>query len=231
MATLNELAYNIINIARNFQGNSDDDRLNIRQVKFWIRNYRAKGIFDITEYGKQIDPQLVQDLGIVKLSRVDKADSSCPPIEWGCKILKVEIPKIVDLPHNRGLVFVGLIDKQTPFVIDFSDVSIFKRATRFGNTFNRCYFINNTLYVVTKEDGQELRYINIRAVFENPEDVTYYNTDGSARKYNPEKDEYPMPLRLNDFVTTSIMQKELNLGLQTNNDEQNDARDNAQGRG
>jgi hypothetical protein len=229
MATLNELAYNIINVARNFQGNSDDDRLSLRQVKFWIRNYRAKGIFDITEYGKEIDPQLVQDLGTLKLSKVDKTDTFCPPIEWGCKILKVEIPKIVDLPHNRGLVFVGLIDKQTPFVIDFADVSIFKRATKFGSTFHRCYFINNTLYVVTKEGNDRLKYINVRGVFENPEDVNYYDSEGNPRKYNSEKDEYPMPIRLNEFVTRSILQTELNIGLQTINDEQNDARDNARG--
>ena len=229
MATLNELAYNIINIARNFQGNSDDDRLTLKQVKFWIKNYRAKGIFEITEFGKQIDPQLVQDLGTVKLTKVDKADSNCPPVEWGCKILKVEIPKIVDLPHNRGLVFVGLLDKQTPFVIDNADVSIFKRATKFGNTFNRCYFINNILYVVTKEGADNLKYINVRGVFENPEEITYFDYNGNPRKYNSDTDEYPMPLRLNEFVTRNILQIELNIGLQSINDEQNDARDNARG--
>jgi len=229
MATLNEHAYNIRNIARSFQGNSDDDRLNISQVKFWIQAYRAKGIFEITDFGKQIDPQMVQDLGVLKLQQVDKADSQCPPIEWGCKILKVEIPKIVDLPHNRGLVFVGLIDKQTPFVIDHADVSIFKRATKYGNRFNRVYFINNMLYVVAREEDTNMRFINVRGVFEDPTKVPYYTEDGKARDFREDIDEYPMPMRLYDFVLANILQKELNIGLQTNNDLQNNANDDTQG--
>lgn len=225
MATLNEHAYNIRNIARNYQGNSDDDRLNINQVKFWIQAYRAKGIFEITDAGKDIDPQLVQDLGVLELTKVDKADSHCPPIEWGCKILKVTIPKIVDLPHNRGLIFVGLIDKQTPFVIDNADVSIFKRATKFGKTFNRCYFIGNTLYFVLREEDSQMRYVNVRGVFEDPTKVDYF-TEDSVRAWSDD-DEYPMPMRLYDYVLANILQKELNIGLQTLNDETNNGRGDA----
>ena len=58
MATLNELAYNIRNIARSGQGNSDDDRLTIAQIKFWIGYYRAEGVLQTTNYGKDIHPQM-----------------------------------------------------------------------------------------------------------------------------------------------------------------------------
>jgi hypothetical protein len=225
MATLNEHAYNIRNIIRANQGNSDDERLNIKQIKFWISSYRAKGVFDITEYGKQIDPQLVQDLGVLKLKEVDKADSECPKVDWGCKIKYVDIPKLVDLPHNRALVFVGLIDKQTPIIIDYADVHIFKRATKFGNRFNRAYFINNRLYIVHREEDNSLRYINFRGVFERPEEVTVYDKDNpKGRKFNDAVDEYPMPMRLYEYVLTKILTNEFQVSMQTVNDELNNAR-------
>ena len=79
MATLNELAYNIRHIARSGQGNSDDDRLTINQIKFWIRYYRSEGILQTTNYGKEIHPQMVQDLGIVRRSRCrPDRPSGCP---------------------------------------------------------------------------------------------------------------------------------------------------------
>jgi len=225
MATLDEHAYNIRNIIRANQGNSDDERLNISQIKFWISAYRAKGVFDITQYGKQIDPQLVQDMGVLKLKTVDKADSECPKVEWGCTVKYVDIPKIVDLPHNRALVFVGLIDKQTPIIIDNADVHIFKRATKFGNLFNRCYFINNRLYIVTKQGDESVKYINIRAVFEDPTDVTVYTEDNpKGRCFDEANDEYPMPMRLYEYVLTSILRNEFQVSAQTINDELNNGR-------
>jgi len=126
-------------------------------------------------------------------------------------------------------VFVGLIDKQTPFVIDHADVSIFKRATKYGNRFNRVYFINNMLYVVAREEDTNMRFINVRGVFEDPTKVPYYTEDGKARNFREDIDEYPMPMRLYDFVLANILQKELNIGLQTNNDLQNNANDDTQG--
>ena len=81
MPTLDQYAYNIRNIARGGQGDSDDERLKIKQIKFWINGYRASGIFQVSDYGKNIDPQLIQDLGVVPLQEVDKADSDCPKVE------------------------------------------------------------------------------------------------------------------------------------------------------
>ena len=54
MPTLDQYAYNIRNIARGGQGDSDDERLNIKMIKFWINGYRASGMFEATDWGKDI---------------------------------------------------------------------------------------------------------------------------------------------------------------------------------
>ena len=200
-------------------------------IKFWIKGYRAKFIHELTFAGKLIDPQLVQDLGAVPLVEVDQADSDCPDIEWGCKVLRTEIPKLIDLPNNRGLVWVGLIDKQTPIMLDYPDDSKFKRATRFGKQFNRAYLISNNLYVVTKDTGADLKYINIRGVFEDPTEAFNYVAPGCEKKCYTDNDPYPIPMRMYEPLTKSILATELNITINSVNDELNDARQNYQEQG
>ena len=232
MPTLNEFAYNIRNIARAGQSDADDERLKISMIKFWIKGYRAKLIFEYTNAGKLIDPQLVQDLGVVPLIEVDKADSDCPEcIEWGCKIFKVEIPKLIDLPNNRGLVFVGLIDKQTPIMLDYPDTTIFKRATRFGKKFNRSYLIGNVLYVTTENTNLDLKYINIRGVFEEPTLAFNYTAPGCEKVCYTDNDQYPIAMRMYEPITKQILQNELNMTVNSVTDELNDARQSYQPQG
>ena len=204
MLILDHYAYNIRNIARGGQGNSDDERINIRQIRFWINGYRASGMFETTDFGKDIHPQLIQDLGIVPLTEVDKSDSECPKVDWGCTIKKVKIPKLIDFPDLRALSYVGYLK-------------------------SRVYPIGDYLYFILSDNDSELEYVNIRGVFENPEDVVTYPTAGCEQKcYNPGADEYPMPRRLYEYVLTKVLRNELNWTTQAINDELNNARlDNA----
>lgn len=229
MSTLDQYAYNIRNIARGGQGDSDDERLNIKQVKFWINGYRASGIFQITDFGKDIDPQLIQDLGVVPLVEVDKADSECPDVEWGCVVKKVIIPKLIDFPELRALSYVGKIDKQSPFTINFPDVVNYKAETRFGHLSNRAFLIGQNLYLILVGDDTEIEYVNIRGVFELPDEIEAYPTEGcESRCYDSSIDPYPMPARLYEFVLQRILGNELNWTQQAVNDELNNARlDNA----
>jgi hypothetical protein len=232
MPTLNEFAYNIRNIGRAGNSDADDENIKISMVKFWINGYRAKLIFEFTNAGKLIDPQLVQDLGVVPLEEVDKADSDCPEcVKWGCNIYKVDIPKLVDLPNNRGLLFVGLIDKQTPIALDYPDTSKFKRATRFGNKFDRSYLIGNTLYVTTTNENLDLKYINIRGVFEDPREAFNYVAPGCDKKCYSDDDPYPIPMRMYEPITNNILRTELNMAINAVNDELNDGRQNYQEQG
>lgn len=233
--TLDELAYNIRNIARNGQGDSDDTqtRLSLDQIKFWIHQYRALGLQQATDYGKDIDSDIIQDLGAVPLEEVDMSDPKCKcePV-FGCTIkkLSIELPNLVDFPQGRSLVFVGKIDKITPIVIDTPDTTLYERETRFGKLLNRAYRIENNLYFYLRDQDRDMEFVNIRAVFENPTEVVRYPHPGCDQVcYNDKTDQYPMSIQLNDFVTTNIMQKELNMTLNTLNDQMNNAKDETKG--
>jgi hypothetical protein len=225
MATLNELAYNIRNIARSGQGNSDDDRLTISQIKFWISYYRSEGILQTTNYGKEIHPQMVQDLGVVPLVEVDATDSDCPTVQWGCKVKKVVVPKFVDFPKDRAIVFVGKIDKREPFILGNADVSYFKSATQFGTMMSRVSMIGDNMYFQLNDRDSELEYVNIRGVFEDPTKVDQYAVAGCKPDcFNDATSEYPLPLNLYVYVLSNILQKELQWNEAAVNDELNNAR-------
>jgi hypothetical protein len=225
MATLNELAYNILNIARGGLS-SDDDRLNIRQIKLWIKYYRAyyvksamlkESLRDQTI----LDPQLVQDLGCLTLEEVDKAN--CPDGLWGTYIKRVEIPKLIDIPLDKSITFVGLIDKVTPIIMGNADVSYFKSHQRFTGNMRRAYFIGKYLYV-TDPFNEDICKINVRGVFDDPTSVSTVDADGTVNCYDDDQ-EYPIPLSLIPEITTAIMQRELQMTVQATNDELNDSRE------
>jgi hypothetical protein len=220
MATLNELTYNILNIARGGLS-SDDDRLNERQIAFWIRYYRAKSIFFDSNGGRNIDQQLVQDLGCLMLEEVDKAD--CPEVLWGCNVKRVKIPKLVDLPDNRGLMFVGLLDKTTSFIMTPPNVMQFAAHRRFTGNMRRAYLIGQHVYV-TDPFNEDIKYINIRGIWDNPQEVEYTDGDGNTSCITDD-DQYPMPERYVADIVNQILRIELNMTVQSTNDEFNDSRE------
>jgi hypothetical protein len=229
MATLDEHAYNIRNLGRAGLGNSDDERLGIRQIKFWIQGYRAEAIFEYTNAGKHIDPQLVSDFGIIELTTVDQADSAgCPAgIDWGCTIKKFTIPKLIDLPKNRALLFVGKIDKQTMFQRNEANTHYFLKATRFADLISKFFIVGQTVYVELSEKDKHLNWVNARGVMEDPTLLKKKELNEQQECvdvcYDDSKDDYPLPMRYYSYVTRNILQRELGLALQTVEDLLNDA--------
>ena len=139
--------------------------------------------------------------------------------------MKVQLPKLIDFPNLRALDFVGKIDKVTSIDLNRANSSKYKAATKFGHLSNRAYQIGNNLYVKLVGDDIMMEYLNIRGVFENPEDVYQYATEGCDSKcYDPAVDEYPMPLRLYEFILRRILGTELKWSEQAVNDEINNAR-------
>lgn len=209
---LSEIIDDIINIASNFLP-SDDERLNPRQVAYWIRHYREQALMQFTDYGKDINSELYQDLGTITLTEVDMAEDTT--ILWGDYSKKATLPEIVMFPENRGWS-VSLLDKRSPVIVTTPDVIYFKAKSSFFCCCNIAYAhrIGKTMYI-TKCIPPD--YVNVRAVLANPEDI-----DGDC--FDPATDHYPMPQAMIDTVKTLIMQKELGIGMNMPHDEQNNAK-------
>lgn len=219
--TLSELVYNVLNIAKAGGVPNDDSRLNERLIKFWIRYYRAIFLNEFTDYGKDISPEIVQDLGCVQLTDIDKAECE---VKVGCTIKKAVIPQLVDLPNNRSLVFVGYIDKQKPIPMSDAETFYFTQYRRFTNKDIRGYMIGNKIYI-SSPSNRALSRINVRGVFENPEAIVKKDDQGNVVCYDPMTDQYPIPEGMVAKIMESILAKELTMSLNTKFDNINNAND------
>ena len=64
MATLNEIAYNIKNLAYNGDTN-EEENVGIRQIKFWIHYHRAKILKKLATEGKGVPQECLQKITFV----------------------------------------------------------------------------------------------------------------------------------------------------------------------
>ena len=221
---LSEIAYSIYNTAKGGGVASDDTRLNIALIKYWVQYYRNFMIPIATDYGKIYMPELVQDLGCVALTEVDKAECAAvggTTITWGCNIMKATIPALVDMPKDRGLVFVGLINKQTPIEVCTAENVGLSKHRLISNNKPKAYRIGTTIYVDAPAE-KRMSYINVRGIFEDPTKVETCTAGGSCACFNEDTDQYPMPDTLIPKITELIMTKELQMALTVVDDKNND---------
>mgnify|MGYP003146304081 CR=1 FL=1 len=225
---LNEIRYSIINTAKGGGVRTDDSRLSSRLVDYWIKYYRNFLIPEATNFGKILLPELIQDLGCQTLSDVDRAEcvGALSSVEWDCDIKKVTIPALVDLPKDRGLIYVGAIGKSDPYDIITSEQESVYQHRLLASTKPRSYRIGTTLYVVTPSNYR-LKYINVRGIFEDPTKVESCSTAGSCACFDSETTEFPFPDTLVPKLVAAVMERELHISSSNIDDLINDNTDNA----
>ena len=114
--TLNEIAYNILNLVRGGRSNNND-HISISQIKFNIKYYRAMLIRrDFTRNG-MITRHLEQDLGCLELEKVDASKCCDLPVE--CAVYKTvrKIPKTIrfsfrDATHQEATEFLESMSQE-----------------------------------------------------------------------------------------------------------------------
>ena len=87
--TLNEIAYNLLNLVRGGRS-SHDEHISLDQIKFNIKHYRAMFIRRDYERNRLITRHIEQDLGCLKLMKVDA--TRCCSLPSTCIVYRTELP-------------------------------------------------------------------------------------------------------------------------------------------
>lgn len=222
MATLNEIAYNIKNIATNGRA-SDDFDISLSQIKLWVIAHRNKILLEVTNNGKFIPLQVEQDLGTISLTKVDKADAT--GVTWGDNIYKVTyiqgktplLPQFLKFNNKRGITFVGLVDKVTPIPLIDEHNAFLGKHNRFAKNHRRAYVVGDEMYVVLPLDI-EMSYINVRGILQDPRDGTKVNGTGTDVDYSDETTEFPFPDEHLPVLVDRILKSELAYTMRTPQD-------------
>lgn len=199
MATLNEIAYNIKNIAEGGVG-SDDSNLSTRQIKQMIHVKRAELLIKYTDNGRKTSETCYQ---------VDVTNPSSSGYEYKA---------FVGFNNNRGIRSIAFRDSSSveasievlPLVQDHD--RIFIQASKFMRNVAKKYatISDNKLYIFEGDSTVSGGILEIKGVFANPTEVSSYKDDDTT--------EYPIPSELISVLTQEIIGKEISMlyNLSTN---------------
>tara|TARA_S200002703_G_C3715256_1_gene219727 strand:+ start:25 stop:696 length:672 start_codon:yes stop_codon:yes gene_type:complete len=201
--TLNEIAYNILNIVRGGRSNSDE-HISLSQIKFNIKYYRAMMIRRDLARNNFMSRHLEQDLGCIKMKAVNA--SKCCDFDIHCEVYKseVKIPRTVRANFKDMITYVGGVDGITRIPVIQPDYVKFIPYDKYTKNQRKAFFIEDYLYIYNP-DGIEL--INVRGVFEDPEEVAKFDCDGTDC-YDDDTP-FPMPADMVQAITTALLSGEM----------------------
>lgn len=206
MATYNEIAYNILNLMRGGSVFSDEP-LQKEQVIFMVDYCRGMIIKKELNKKKQIDKQLVQDLGCVEMIQVDRAE--CCEVDSNCVVYRTEekLPTLTN-SDTEMITYVGGIDKRTPYNLLSKSYAIRAKHSKYASKSINVYYVNGYLYV--ENYPYDLKHINIQGVFEDPSKVQDFIDCNKNNNCQLGYDaEYPAPGWMISIITDTIIRREL----------------------
>lgn len=211
--TLNQIVYNIRNIIRAGKGSTNDD-MSIEQIKFWVSYYRATFIRRDVDKNHFVQRHFEQDLGAIKLIIADPSEVSS--IVTGDRVLRsnVKIPDTVRLKDRDGITFLGGMDKRTPIPLITVDMGYWGSFSKYGKNATKAFILNNYIYIINNLD---LDYINVRGIFEDPEQVKGFKDENDCDCYTDDM-KYPIPADYVEGITSAILKTESTMFLQGKTD-------------
>ena len=214
--TLNEIAYNILNLARGGRS-SNNDHISLDQIKFNVKYYRAMLIRrDFTRNGI-ITRHLEQDLGCIELQKVDASKCCNLPVDCAVYRSKVKIPRTVRFSFKDAITHVGDVTGLATIPIVEPHMVEYLPYDKYTKQQKKAYMIEDYLYIY---NGDGLKFINVRGVFEDPEEVALFDCDGSDC-YDDDS-EFPIPMDMVQIITQGLMSGELMMLATSVNDTTND---------
>ncbi len=216
--TLDEIAYNLLNLVRGGRSNQDE-HISLDQIKFNVKHYRA--MFIRRDYAKNgfVSRHVEQDLGCVDIKPVDA--SKCCNLNTDCPVYRTvkPIPKTIRYNFEEAISHVGDITGIGTIPMVNSNTIQWLPYDKYTKGKMKAYMIANFLYIYNAEG---LESINIRGVFEDPQEVSNFDKCEDGGCYNDSKSDFPISMDMLSLINQGILAGELRLLSGTFSDTEND---------
>lgn len=202
--SLNMIIDDIMNIYRD-SDISESEKLSRIQVELWIHQYRALLLKQDLDKGRDINPEYVQTVGPLHISKV----SNCVG-NYNYKSDE-QLPKFIDLHFGSGIVAIKDMNG------DLIQVGTETKAKYQVNRKYTCndyiaYIKNKHLYILGSE---HLEYVKIEGILEDPTQAgECFDRDYTA---------YPIPVNMIPVIKQMIFDRELNIMSRVPNDTTNNS--------
>ena len=207
--TLNNLIDDVILEARN-NNIAESEKLSRRQIELWIKSYRAMLIKQKLDKKEPLDDMFTQTIRM----HVDKVETDPGHIEY---VGDKELPTLLNTKWFTGLINVK--DAYGNLIQIGSETKMkFQKYRKYTCKDYIAYKKNNKIYV--EGDANQLEYIDVQVIAEDPTEHKLC--------YDPDKDEYPIPVYMWPTIKNMIFNSDVYTMFQQRSDITNDAQDNTQ---
>ena len=222
--TLNEIAYNLLNLIRGGRSNHDE-HISLDQIKFNIKHYRA--VFIRRDFAKNglNSRHSEQDLGCVHIERVDS--TQCCNLPSTCIVYRSvkAIPKTIRYNFEEAITYVGDISGTGTIPLVHSNMIQFLPYDKYTKDTYKAYMLNNFLYIY---NAGGLETVNVRGVFEDPEAVSEFDECDGGGCYDDSATDFPIAMDMLALINQGILSSELQLLGSSMSDTKNDRMQDAQ---
>ena len=167
---------------------------------------------------------LEQDLGGIKLIKVD-ASKDCN-LDTECDVYRTEvpIPKTVRFNFTDAVTYVGDLTGLGSIPLVNSNIVKYLIHDKYTKNKPKAYMIEDYLYIYNPNG---MGYVNVRGVFEDPEDVAKFDCDGTD--CYTDDHQFPIPMDFLQAINIGILGGELQVLGSTASDTTNDRYQTVQG--
>ena len=203
--TLNEIAYNILNTVRGGRSNSSE-HISLDQIKFNIKHYRAMLIRRDFARNGLITRHLEQDLGCLELENVNPSKCCNLPVSCSVARTKKKVPRTVRFNFQEAISYVGDVTGVVRIPMVEPSMVRWLPYDKYTSEKYKAYMIEDYMYIYNAEG---LKFINVRGVFENPEDLKNFQCEGG--QCWDDNHDFPMPADMVQAITMGMASGELHL--------------------
>jgi hypothetical protein len=228
MITLNQMIYQVY---EDLQISSDDTSLDKRLIKDLINQERANWIRKEHNKNRSIDDNIIQDLGCVPMSLVNRQSDNCCDVFIDCKIIRStnKIPNAIELNHEKIITRVAPVDFMSipVYFMDY-DHAVYYGNGRYNKKALGAFIKNNYLYIVYGKGNYNklIEQLNIQGVFEDPTEAATYQTCDGAPCFTWDS-RYPINAWMWQTLVKPAVLNELRTKRTLYRDENNNAKDDA----
>jgi len=205
MATLNEIVYNIKNLAEGGSSIDYDSKISKLQVEFLVHSYRANLLLNYTNSGRAVHPQTLQTL-----KHTSASDS----------VTYISFPALINFSNLKSIKSIKHYDDSAATTESVSLITqsqnTYENNNRFVNSVKKAYVQDGRLYLVNFNLDTD-DYLEVTALFANPTEIT--TAEGA---FDKDSTMYPLPTELINALTQEILSKEYRVVIGTPRDKEID---------
>lgn len=217
-STLNEIAFSLLNELRGGRS-SHNEHISLEQIKYNVKYYRAMFIRRDLDRNHSRFRMFEQDLGHVDLESVDSAESDSVTSNVTITRTSNDIPKPIRLKRSQGITHISSKDKVgTPIPLLDIQRHPWQQFNKYSSESAYASYRNRRIYIFNNE---ELESVNIRGVFEDPEDVFNFTKDDELDIYTGDEP-FPISTDMIQGIKNGLLNEELKLIAGTTSDVETD---------